>query len=690
MSTESRSIKKPFLPIEGNPVGIIKTFAAFSKFELSRLVKNRLVIGLYIILVLLTLLFIQKGVLDYNDKMKEQKQFQNIENLLVEKYLYYRIYGTMGFRLIQLPTEFFIMSSCSGISPEITAFVDAGFRLRIDQPMAGSNLLKPRNSSYSDFSGIILLFGSLLTLFYAYDSLRSNKFMKMLVSVSSPARVFLFIILSRFIILVGLQFLILFSGWILVKLNGYTIPLDGYFFHFILVLFFVNLFFFSLGTIAGLLENKRTTILVMVMVWLLLIIFVPLGVQNYSEKISYSLKSNSQLDFDKMSLVMKFEKWVVDTAGVFKLNEKISKKRIDIINHYYKNEFKRINELEDQMRQDLRNRVEKIQLISSFFPTTWYSSTMRELSSQGYNGILTFYKKIHQIKIAFFDFITKKVYFSNDIKQPCILEPFLKDNQYIIPAHSSMPAYYWVGIMATILYSLILFFTAFIGFKRRIFSVPTESLNTPKPVNFIINPGELKVIDSQENVFLPHVYNILSGRRNDLRKKNYNGTLLIDGNDVTEKPHKFSFIYICHPDEFPEGVQIKALIVLFSDLLGIEKKVFMDAYENSRITPSDKDRFTKMDMQRLKPGEFIISLLRINPRRMVILDNVSKSMPLKYIVFLKKSMEVLSKGGLSVVYFMDWNYEMMKFSTESIIDESNIWLESIENLSRIYEIDPEG
>ncbi len=175
----------------------LRTFKAFWLFEYKRFIDNKYLLSSLLVLSIVALAFVQIGVLQYKSHLKQKEIFQQFERTKVKGFINYTQYGTYGYRTLFVPDAISIFFFNTAVIQDMTAYVDSGERLKIYQPMIGKNIFKTKNFGFSDFSGIVLFFGSLITILYLFDAFRNREFLKTLVSIAGPRRVFVFVVMIR-------------------------------------------------------------------------------------------------------------------------------------------------------------------------------------------------------------------------------------------------------------------------------------------------------------------------------------------------------------------------------------------------------------------------------------------------------------------------------------------------------------
>lgn len=370
----------------------MNTFKSFFLLELKRRWTWQTLV-VFVIILGLSFYFTYMGVQHYVGINNTKLEFQEIEKLKVELFSNYLQYGGYGFRLLFIPSSTNIFFYNTGLFLDLTAQIDVGERLNIYNSFKGENFFTEKPGKLVDFSGIILILGSLIALLYGYDSLRHREYLKLLTSLCGHRRVFSFILLPRIIILYVSFFIIavftFLFGKFLLMINGFDLPpqVFSFFALFLGMMFLMLLFFFSIGISFGIMTFKYKEFLMIffiVFTWIASIYFIPVLLNKIVETQTSFLTSNFQAEYDKLKKIMDFEDWV---------SEQEKKKNPPTDDEFAAAHIKSIKEmlsLEEKRNADIMPYIDRLQIFSMFYPSTFYLSVNREIGSCGYQGIKDF------------------------------------------------------------------------------------------------------------------------------------------------------------------------------------------------------------------------------------------------------------------------------------------------------------
>jgi hypothetical protein len=392
---------------------------------------------------------------DYKTILESKKPFKKMEKDKVSMHIHYTFYGIRGVRLLFIPSPLSVIFDDLAVFEGMTAHVDTAEKLNISNSFKGKELFSD-SGGYMDFSGIMLIIGSLLALLYGYDATRNKDYLRMISNISRSRKPVLLIIIAR-VVLLNMVFWAL-SGLTLLWLFILGINAANIFYLcFILGLTLVITFFVFLGaTISSL---KRGYIALGV-VYFLLIFFIPWIIQKavYVEA-KKSIKKIHQFEYEMFKYVMDFEKRFYERFGVWK-SGKIAPNGIKtMIQSGQEIEYKKLLVNEKKRINDILKRIRIYQSLAAFLPSTFYLSTNKELSSKGFQNFIDFYRYGYEMKFNFIKFYIDRKFYRPLPKNG--VEPFIKNNEDLFYGQSRLPQSFFIGLTLSVLYIICLFFVLF-------------------------------------------------------------------------------------------------------------------------------------------------------------------------------------------------------------------------------------
>lgn len=621
----------------------MRTFRSIFKFETRGFLDKQNVIALVLLLVL-ALGLTQYGVYKFKKSLTQKEIFQQVEKKKIEYFFNYRIMGLHGFRLILLPNPIGIFFINSVPVSDITALVDAVDRLNLYKSVKGEKIFGFKKDWFTDFSGIILFFGSLLGLLYGFVSFLYKEHLKLLSSFTGKVKLFWLVFLSRAILLSLLLFFVTGCAVCLVLVNGILLPIDRYLLIFFIKIILTTLFFFTLGTVFSTCRKLIFGIAISLICWLASLFIVPTVLNIIIDSASKNITPIYQLEIEKLKIVMDFEKQVLDKIGVSKVGDEKTPIRQNLILGYKDNELKKILSLEENMIEQMSEIISLHQKLSIFFPTTSYLSVNNEISSSGYENLILFYKQVKKIKKDFFEYFMKKVYFSNYSK----VEPYLKGEETVHHAQPRLPGFFPLGILVTLLWISSLLMISYYRFKKNLFLLPKKEKKTIKEKILELKPGQFYSWLIIGNLLNNQLYNLLSGQTKELKKKAYQLKVAINGSQLNTANKKQNFLYLCHPSDLPGHTRVCAFLQLVMDLLNVPEKKRNEIIKKYHLKDFLKKRFSQLHID--ETGRVFLALLDMNPFDIYLINDITRAMFMDFAVKLDERMDQLCNDGALVLF----------------------------------------
>jgi ABC-type Mn2+/Zn2+ transport system ATPase subunit len=281
------------------------TFGAFFFLELKRFLSKKNMV-VFLLFLLFCLYLVSTGVQQYNEMLEGKYEFRRMERKKVEQIVNYDQYGLYGFRLYFMPCTLSTLFYNSSHFTELTCRIDSGEKLNIYVLFKGKKIFTEKPGKSFDFSGIILLLGSLIALYHGYDSFRSREYIKSLSSLYGYRRTFFSIWLSRAILLC-ISFILVTSVVVFYLVINISITRWTYLLVFLLVMLIMQLFFFTVGTIASSSKSRLKDLLILLF-WILSVYFFPAVLNKIVEARAEKIISYYQSELNKLKVLMPFEK----------------------------------------------------------------------------------------------------------------------------------------------------------------------------------------------------------------------------------------------------------------------------------------------------------------------------------------------------------------------------------------------
>jgi hypothetical protein len=425
-------------------------FKVIFAFE-SKKTLSKINITLFALFFLILLYLVQNSLTSHKALLKDKDVFFKTEKSRPKKYQRYSQYGGDGIRLMLVPSHASILFDDTVPFNEILSKINTGDILNIYYRLKGKNFFF--ETSGLDIAGIFFIFGAFFGMLSGYFPFRKPDYLKFVSSASNFKRAFLFVLLSKFIIL-SLSFLLLLCGVLLWSyLNSFNIINLNLLY---VVLAFISIlgYFLSIGALLGAIK-KRSSVIAFGGIFVIMTFFVPL----ISNKIVYvdasELESLFNFELENLKIIMAVEKRFDKQFGTIvegKDNppDEYKKKAKEAINK----EFNLLRQRENRLKQNILKKIMRHQMLKSFFPVTFWDSIKKEMSSKGGKSFIDFYSFSQTRKDEFLIFFVEKRFSKLDKGKPFRVESFIKKDENIYHAKSHLPFNFGLGLGVTVLFTI--------------------------------------------------------------------------------------------------------------------------------------------------------------------------------------------------------------------------------------------
>lgn len=311
----------------------MRTFFAFLRLERQRLFSLRNLVAMTLFLII-SVYLVHTGIQQYRNIEKKKDTFLKLEEQKFSQIQNWDQYGMYGFRLYFMPSPVSVFFSNSSHFNELTCRIDSGEKLNIYRLFKGKKVFEEKPGKLMDFSGIFLILGSVMALFYGYDAFRHREYLKSLASIFGHMRTYIYIWLSRMLLL---SFFLVFTIsiiklWILFNFPQMVwlkdiIGDNIYLNYFFLALILMMTFFFTAGTIAGSFKNTTLATFYIALFWLISVYLLPAGLNKIVENRAERITPYFEAELEKLKDLMAFEKEsegrirkFVDRSGILLLD----------------------------------------------------------------------------------------------------------------------------------------------------------------------------------------------------------------------------------------------------------------------------------------------------------------------------------------------------------------------------------
>jgi ABC-type transport system involved in multi-copper enzyme maturation permease subunit/ABC-type transport system involved in cytochrome c biogenesis ATPase subunit len=634
------------------------------------------------IFVLLSLYFVQSGITQFKNIKAASKDFQDIERLKVDNYIDYKYYGAAGFRVMLIPGPSVIFFFNSTAVSDLLSNVDSGSGLKVTSSFLGSNLFEEKTGGFKDLSGIILLFGSLLALYWGHETFKPKEYMKFLSSLISLRKLYFWIIISR-TILISLFFTIITCFSIaLVALNKISFQ-KAEFLHlssFLFILILVILFFFAVGTALGSIQSKPKGIGMCFAAWFVFIFLLPGLMNSYISSRAKQMTSNFEMEWEKVKLLLDFEKRAILEEGKFRYEKRNTQAERDLAESYFNIEFRKIQETDKKRENEMREYARFHNTVSALIPSTFYFSVSREISSRGYRNVLDFYQYTRELKDKFVRFhLNKKFYSDKDEK----VENFVKSEENLFYGASNLPGTFVWGTILMLIYIGLIFEISFYRFKKSMLVLSPGDIENISAQEIEFKKGEFSTWKINGDSFSNLLYCLFS--RDNKRILETGCRVTIDDEDITETEYQEDFLYIGRADSIPEHARAEDFILLSARLMKVPGKATKQVISSESLQSITRKRIHQLSEEERR--EILMALTRLRPFNVYIVNDITVGLSIDFALRLNDMMESLTAEGAIAIYLTSTYIDENTDESEGIsFFRETSWFYDIKRLKRLRKI----
>jgi hypothetical protein len=405
------------------------------------------------------------GLSQHKHILKENNNFLEFEREKYKQFLYPSYYGSYGFRLRYEPSSFMAFFD-SGPVRDMTAYIDGSERMRIYQSLIGQGAFTMLKSAFMTFSGFMMLFGSGLILLYGFSGSKDNDWLKFLEELAGSRRkLFLYHLISRTVILLLYCLVIALLSIIQFIIAGESVNI-GWISIYTLGLFVMWLFFLFGGLIAGTLKNRLWGGIILGITWFGLTFFITMFIYHMTYDQAGSIKSPYKMETVKLKLFQGYERGSLEEGGLFDKSKYGDENEARMFMNFWNGDFKKIMEKEEEMLDEMKERISFHQTASAIFPSTFFLSSSNEMSSRGFSGLVEFNEYTQEKKKEFIWFIADIYILSNKVNEWKELAPFPKENENIYKGQIRLPGNYSFGMAISFIWLIVLLVLYWFMFNR--------------------------------------------------------------------------------------------------------------------------------------------------------------------------------------------------------------------------------
>lgn len=580
-----------------------------------------------LIVFLLCFYFVNKGIRDRRETIDSGKELNQMEKKMFRIIMNYTHYSFHGVRSMAIPAAASIFFRVPAVLSDLYGRIDSIATLNIHNNCQSKSLFSGIFSIPIGFSGVILLLGNYLALLLGYDITRHREYLKFIYGFCSPLKLFLSLVLSRFLLMTVTLMVICCS--MLMTVNYYHIQLSlqdyngltAYLGSAMLML----LFFFQTGLLAGEIRSKWGGRMALLAAYVAMVFFIPFIIESIISENAKKIPSHFKVQSRRLNVAFKYEKDSEKKYGKF------DRKKLEIFRNaaedYWNKEARENMALEEQLMAEISTVIDLVNRLASLTPTTFYQLTAMEASSRGFENYKAYYLFLMALQRRFLRFYINMCFYNPD---PYPVVPFLKGNENLFHAASRLPGNFQASLRLNLAYNLILFFISLWRFSHITGTYPGKKKDKKDRVDIKPVPGAYRVLLLKHAGFAQQVFKHFI----QLAKKG------------------IKTIYIILPPGIPGDITPPVLVRFIARLLKLSKKEKTEFFNHDYIKNIKNKRFSQMEPW--EKGEILLDILNIlevqGKKRVLLLNNVSTGMPISFSIKLKDWMETMAGTGAAIIF----------------------------------------
>jgi ABC-type transport system involved in multi-copper enzyme maturation permease subunit len=383
---------------------------------------------------------------------------------------------------------------------------------------------------------------------------------------------------------------------------------------YIFVSLLLLIFFFAVGRMIGSFRSKLFEGLAMLLViWFSFIYFIPGILDTYIEDKADKISSFHKLYEEKMKIVDEFEKRSLEELGKF--TEEKRAVAGEYAESYIVNEYKQIEALEEQFKNEIADVAESCNNLRILFPTTFYNLVSSEVSGRSNQNLLDFYSYLQKLRRQFLRHWKDRV-FKHDVK---VLVKFVKKDENLFKAQSRLPKNFWIGVISNSVWIILALLLGNFLFKRKMFPLLKNPEETDE-FKLQLLKGDKVTFDTYAPEMIDQFNNVLSGH-----VKSFKGEILIDDIDITTK-EKENFLSLCTPDQLPDDLKPLPLLKFFKRTLKLTDEEFNELKQSAGPDLLKKP-FAELDTK--QKINILLAIIKLDKWPIIVLHDLTFGLKVK-------------------------------------------------------------
>ena len=435
----------------------------FLRFEASRLFRDRRILGVGGLVLLVTVFLSISGVHNYFTFQKEKEAFQKYEKMRIPQYVNYSQYAALGFRVLFEPSPMGIFFESGRLLTKLESNVNMSELVFIYNVHKGRKLFIVRGY-FSDVFGFLFITGTLLMVYAGFMTFPAPPDLALKLQFMGFSRLYWGTIVLRLVV-IEILFSILLLPVFMLMLFGPVHFSSTEWHHLLavsLLLLLLMAFFFVLGVFLKSIRRPRgQTLLWAFVFWFILTLLTPELIMEIVYARSRKLPTNESLNFQKLRTVLENEARAVRHVERMRKRKDVDMKKVvqEQVQYFMDNIHLLNRNVELNLTRSVKGLIRQYEHASLLIPTQFFVFVNREVSGLGYYGYLDFKSHIMHMQEKFMRYFFEQHYSLRKTR----VESFIREDENVYRSTSYIPGMYWLGFLLTLLYTLIL---AGIGHRR--------------------------------------------------------------------------------------------------------------------------------------------------------------------------------------------------------------------------------
>lgn len=646
-------------------------FNSFFVLEWKKFFNKRNIV-LTILFALVSLVFIQTHTQHYKSVLRSSDEVVKLEKDKVKEFKDYTKYATVGITLNLVPPPTSIFFYNSGLFIELASRFDGAHTLDIYVSMKGKNSFSERSAVNGDYSSWLLWVGTLVVLFYGFDTFKKIKYYRLVTSFTSQQKAFWFTLLARYLVLTLLFFALTSCAVILVLLNGISFKTADYLIItiFSLIWLFVSLIFFLIGALIGMIHKKPGWIAIII--WIIAIYLSPLMDNKISIETASPMPSNASLDGKKWYTLNQFETRAKKKNGTYSPNRKKDPEIINTAKSYFNKEYPEIQNIEYQLAQAVQKNSSILQGLWALLPSTFFYSTTHEMSGKGFQSINAFYNYTRTYKDRYMLFFFHKKFFTDESN----VQSFVKNKENLFYSSSRLPNHFLLGLGISLSYVLVLLFFLYSRFNSILSGNMNRASSVSRTIDIAIHKGEFRIFEEKGTPLTDILFYRLSGKQKKLEKC-HTAKKIQFINLNTNSTGKIDFLFLCSPADLPMEIYTRDFLIFFCTLAKLTANNMQQIMGSASLSEKKPRRLDELSFE--ERAQILLTLTALKNCELYLFHETATGARYEFTSYFRHFIANLATMDKTVLYLTSDSTVRHKSSQdENYVYENRLWTTQID------------